>query len=55
MSKRSIITSAGQNAEQYGLEVRLDYAWLGQVLTSENAGIVTSTSRQDALNQEVVL
>lgn len=53
--KRSIIKDAGQNAERYGLEVKMDYAWLGQTLSSDNAGIVTSSSRQDALNQEVML
>lgn len=41
--KPSIITSQAQNVESYGLEVVLDFAWIGQTMTRDDQGISRST------------
>ena len=51
--KPSIITNQAQNVESYGLEVNLDFIWLGQTLTRDDQGIYRSTEFIGTL--EVVL
>ena len=51
--KPSTITNQAQNVEVYGLEVNLDFIWLGQTLTRDDEGIYRSTEFIGTL--EVVL
>ena len=51
--QRSIITSQTQNTEVYGLDVVLDFAWIGQTMSRDDEGIYRSTEFIGTL--EVVL
>ena len=51
--KPSTITNQAQNVEVYGLDVVLDFAWIGQTMSRDDEGIYRSTEFIGTL--EVVL
>lgn len=51
--KRPIVHSQAENTALFGLEVRIDFAWLGQTLTRDDRGITHSLALQTP--SEVVL